>query len=336
MVSVCFAEGPPPSPVVAAIAVQKQIAPLSWVAGVVISRNDARLSAEYSDRLVWVAEVGDQVKQRDVVARLKDTTASLDLARYRAEVNRESARKDYLEKEVRRLKTLSSSKNVSQSLLEESISDLEVSRNQLASNKAMQELAEGQLRRTQILAPFDGVVSERLLTPGEWADSGDVVLRLVDTKNLEVKAQVPTRLRNMMRLGDTVQISGNGQQHPGSVRAIVPVGDAQSHLFELRVTVSGEHWSSGDAVRVAVPEALPRDALVIPRDALVLRRDGIRVFKINPDDSVVPVEVTTGIAAGPEIEVIGDLQPGDRVVAQGGERMRPGQTVRVIRTEGAE
>lgn len=326
----------PATPVVVALAILKQMAPVSWVPGVVISRNDARLSAEYSDRLVWVAEVGDRVKQGEVVARLNDSTARLDVARYQAEVSRESARLAFLEKEVRRLKTLSSSKNVSQSLLEESISDLEVSRNQLASNTALLELAQGNLRRTRILAPFDGIVTERILMPGEWAESGDLVLRLVDTGKLEAKAQVPIRLLSMVKLGDVLGVSGDGKQNSGTVRAIVPVGDVQSHLFDLRISVSSERWSTGDTVRVAVPTALPREALVIPRDALVLRRDGIRVFRVNADDSVTPVEVKTGIAAGSEIEVIANLQPGDRVVAQGGERLRPGQTVQVIRTEGAE
>lgn len=325
-------------PVVAAMAVQKAMAPQYWVAGVIQSRNNARLAAEYrnGDRLVWVAEVGDRVKQGDVVARLNDSTANLELARYQADVNENEARVAFLTKEVARLRKLSKSRNVSQSLLDETISDLDVSRNQLASNQALLGLAEGNLRRTRILAPFDGVVTERLLTPGEWADSGDPVVRLVDTQMLDVKAQVPIRLLSQVKLGDTLQVSGQGQLLEGTVRAIVPVGDAQSHLFDLRVTVSGLNWSSGDAVRLAVPEAEPRDALVIPRDALVLRRDGIRVFKINPDDSVAPVDVRTGIAAGSDIEVIGNLQPGDRVVAQGGERMRPGQTVRVIRTLGSE
>ena len=251
----------PATPVVVALAILKQMAPVSWVPGVVISRNDARLSAEYSDRLVWVAEVGDRVKQGEVVARLNDSTARLDVARYQAEVSRESARLAFLEKEVRRLKTLSSSKNVSQSLLEESISDLEVSRNQLASNTALLELAQGNLRRTRILAPFDGIVTERILMPGEWAESGDLVLRLVDTGKLEAKAQVPIRLLSMVKLGDVLGVSGDGKQNSGTVRAIVPVGDVQSHLFDLRISVSSERWSTGDTVRVAVPTALPREAL---------------------------------------------------------------------------
>ena len=66
--------------------------------------------------------------------------------------------------------------------------------------------------------------------------------------------------------------------------------------------------------------------IAVPRDALVLRRDGTTVFRILADDTAERVSVQTGIAAGDLIEVTG-IEPGDRVVTRGGERLRPGQKV---------
>jgi len=68
---------------------------------------------------------------------------------------------------------------------------------------------------------------------------------------------------------------------------------------------------------------------VIPRDSLVLRRSGVSVFRILDDNTAERVKVTTGMAEGDLIEVQGDIQPGDRVVIRGGERLRAGQEVEV-------
>ena len=64
------AKGPPPAIVKVATAVEKMIAPTTWVPGTVISRNDARLAAEVAGRLVTVAEGGTLLKKGDVIAQI--------------------------------------------------------------------------------------------------------------------------------------------------------------------------------------------------------------------------------------------------------------------------
>jgi multidrug efflux pump subunit AcrA (membrane-fusion protein) len=65
---------------------------------------------------------------------------------------------------------------------------------------------------------------------------------------------------------------------------------------------------------------------------LVLCRDGASVFCIKDDNTAEKIIVEVGIAAGEFIEVKGNLQPGDRVVVRGGERLRPGQAVQILGT----
>ena len=113
----------------------------------------------------------------------------------------------------------------------------------------------------------------------------------------------------------------------GRVRTLVPVGDLQSRLYEVRLTVAADGWSSGQSVRLSVPAAASRTATVVPRDSLVLRRDGTSVFRVGPDNTAEKVSVTTGIADGDYIEVGGKIGPGDRVIIRGGERLRDGMKV---------
>ena len=68
--------------------------------------------------------------------------------------------------------------------------------------------------------------------------------------------------------------------------------------------------------------------LAVPRDALVLRRSGASVYSVNGDNKAINIPVQVGIASGEMVEVSGKLNPGDKVVIRGGERLRDGQLVK--------
>jgi RND family efflux transporter MFP subunit len=171
------------------------------------------------------------------------------------------------------------------------------------------------------------VVTERFIQTGEWADAGTAVVRLVDTTALEVQAWVPVVMLPYIQSGMVLDFSANATEGSGRVRTLVPVGDRQSRLYEVRLAVDADGWSSGQGVRISIPTAESRTATVVPRDALVMRRDGITVFRITADNTVEQVSVTTGIASGENIEITGGIRPGDAVVIRGNERLREGQAV---------
>lgn len=320
-----------PVPVVVSIASERLLAPVTSYPGTVISRNQARLAAEVEGRLEWVAEVGVVVRRGETVARLDDVLLEHSLLADKAAVAREQARLKYQNAEVRRLTPLVRKQSVPESQLDEAIANSGMTRAEIAAGKARVALARERLKRANLLAPFDGVITERLLQAGEWAESGAAVVRLVDTSALEVQTWVPVNALKFVHEGSTLTLTGNPSNAVGTVRTIVPVGDNQSRLYELRLSFAEQGWPVGADVRVAVPTAEPRKVLTIPRDALVLRRDGKTVYRIDAEGLAQRVPVTTGVAVGPLIEVDG-VQSGDRVVIRGGERLRPGQSVTIIET----
>ena len=139
---------------------------------------------------------------------------------------------------------------------------------------------------------------------------------------------VPVAALAFVREGGELALEANPSRTKGRVQAIVPVGDNQSRLYELRLQIDETSWPVGQDVRVAIPTAAARPVTAVPRDALVLRGDGTTVYRITEDGTAERVPVTTGIAEGTLIEVDG-IAPGDRVVIRGGERLRPGQAVTV-------
>lgn len=324
--------GTPPPPVIVAKAELRLLAPVTWFAGAVISRDDAKLAAEVEGRLVQVAEIGTQVQKGAVVARLDDTLMREELAEHEASVRREQARLAYYTQEVERLRPLVDRKIVTPSNLDQAVSNRDASRGELAAEQSRVMRAKEQLQRTLLRAPFAGVVTERILQPGEWAESGGAIVRLVNTGALEVQARVPGDALGFIRQGSELNLMASPERVTAKVRTIVPVGDDRSRLYELRLTLSDAKWPAGQTVRVEVPTAAAREVIAVPRDALVLRRTGTSVFRIRDDDTAERLTVTPGIAAGDFIEVIDGIQPGDRVVIRGGERLRDGQKVQVLTT----
>lgn len=321
-------------PVVVSIAAERLLAPVTAYPGTVISRNQARLAAEVEGRLEWVADVGSVVRRGETVAQLDEVLLEQTLRADQAAVTRERARLVYQIAEVERLASLVKNNSVPQSELDEAVANRGMTQAEIAAGEARVALTRERLARTQLRAPFDGVISERLLRGGEWAESGAAIVRLVDTTSLEVQTWVPVNALKYVHVGSTLALSGNPSSAVGTVRAIVPVGDNRSRLYELRLTFDDAGWPVGAGVRVQVPTATARKVLAIPRDALVLRRDGTTVYRIDAEGLAQRVGVTTGIAVGELIEVDG-IASGDRVVIRGGERLRPGQSVTIIETRAA-
>jgi RND family efflux transporter MFP subunit len=325
--------GPPPAIVVVEKAVQQNIAPTALYSATVISRDDANLSAELAGRITWVAEVGDRVQAGDPVVKLDDIFFKQQVIEEKSIIQSEKAQFDLHSKEVKRFTELLEQNNVARSQLDQAISDQAVARSNMASARARLVQADERLRRTSIIAPFDGVVSERLLQTGEWANNGTTIVRLVSASNLEIQTHIPANSLRFITIGAPIKYiygsSQNMNHGTGKVRALVPIGGDSSRLYELRITAEDSSLVAGKLLRVSIPTEHEREAILVPRDALVLRREGVYVFRVKENSMAERIQVETGIADLTRIEVTGGIQADDQVITRGGENLRPGTTVTI-------
>ena len=325
--SAALAQGFGPAPVVVSDVEYRELAPSVEVPGTVISRYDSSLASELAAKLVWIAEIGTVVKKDEVVARMEDFTFRLLEAEADGRVAREKARVKFLLSERERLSSLAANNLSARSQLDQNEADLAVAQSDQKIAEAQLGLAKVQMHITQIRAPFDGVVTERLRNVGERLNVADEVIRIVDPQSLEVVARAPLSTVHYIRQNEVLAISSDYQQDEASVRVIVPFGNPQSHMFEVRLDVDPEVWTVGESVRLSMPTADVKKVLAVPRDALVLRRNGASVFKVKEDNTVEQISVITGLGDGSHIEVIGELSEGDVVVTRGAERLSPGMEV---------
>jgi len=152
----------------------------------------------------------------------------------------------------------------------------------------------------------------------------------VDIGSLEVSLQAPIDSTRNVR--ETMPLTVEIESKPviATVRAIVPVGDIVSRTIEIRLTLPVGAGLVGDAAKVLIPSATPRDVLAVSRDALVLREENTYVFKVDKKGVVQRVAVETGAEQGTLVAVKGAIAPGVRVIVRGAERLASGQKVRAV------
>ncbi len=325
----------PPAPVVVERVTKAFLAPSVDVPGTVVSLNDARLASELEAKLMWIADVGTEVSEGDTLASLEKITFRLYEMEAEKRVERAKARVTFLKAEKERLSRLAENNLSAKSQLDLVTSDLAVAESDVWIAEAQLGQAKVAMWVTDIRAPFDGIVTEKLRNIGERLNVADEVLRLVDPKSIEIVARAPLRTVNFVKVGEVLAMHNDFRSGESAVRTIVPFGNPQSHMFEVRLYADPDIWTVGESVRLSMPTAAAKEVLAVPRDALVLRREGTFVYRINDELIAEQVGVVTGLGAGELIEVIGDIHAGDRIVTRGAERLASGMRVQINSDRGA-
>ncbi len=317
----------PAAPVIVETAQRDTFSATLWVSGTVISQNDARIAAETDGRITWVADVGSRIEKGGTIARIDADGLKLDLADSKAQLGSLKSQLKFRDSSLQRFQKLAASNNAAATQLDEAQSQLDMTRQEIKRAEVAIAQIKRRIRQTEVLAPFPGVVAERLVQTGEFVGRGEEVARLVDTDNREIRAQAPLSIAGWIREGMQVSVEHDQVESLSPVNYVIPVGDERSRMFEIRIAANNPAWIIGSPVRIALPNSEPRELVAIPRDGLVLRGSNIYVMRVNGDNTVEKVSIETGIGLGGFVEVIGDVNKGDLIITRGGERLEPGQAV---------
>ena len=317
----------PPVPVVVTTARAENFGANLTATGTVVSRNDARISGEVGGTLAWIAEPGVNVKRGDTIARIDGERLALTLRDNEAALKRLDAQLQLLATQRERLQTLGNV--VSQSQLDEALSRERMAEQDVEQARVARDRARLDLSRATVRAPFDGIVAERLSQSGEFVAGGSPLLRLVNDRDLEVVARAPLTTADSVSAGAIAQLVDGEHKGEGKVRAVIPVGDERSRMVELRIALTDRSWRVGAPVRVEIAPRALKAVVTVPRDAVILRQGASYVMRVKADNTAERVAVNIGPGYANNVQIDGLLRAGDRVVVRGGERLEPGQAVKV-------
>lgn len=211
-----------------------------------------------------------------------------------------------------------------------SLEEYEATLNELNVLRADVDLIAAQIEKTEIRAPFAGVVGLRRVSEGSYISPATAITTLQDIDPVKIDFSIPERYAQRVRVGDEVlfRVEGVDEQLRGAVYAVEPRIDTNTRTLLLRATSPNPNrrlLPGAFADIELVFQDIP-DALTLPAIAVIPELGGKKVFALRGGVAVsIPVE--TGIRTDDRVQILSGLAPGDTVLISGVQLLRPGLPV---------
>jgi membrane fusion protein (multidrug efflux system) len=205
--------------------------------------------------------------------------------------------------------------------------------NNLRVAEASLALVEARLAKTEIKAPFSGILGLRSVSVGDYVKEGTDLVNLEAIDPLKVDFRVPEVYLRQVQSGQPLEISLDAypdKTFAGSVLAVNPLVDAAGRSVVIRAQVKNQDATlrPGMFARVRLITKDVAEALVVPEQALVPQGNEQFVFKVV-DNRAVRAKVDVGQRRDGKAEIVSGVAAGDLVVTAGQQRLRDGATVTV-------
>lgn len=288
--------------------------------GTLRSEDSVVLRPEITGRITEINfSEGGKVKKGQVLIRLDDSVTKAQLQQ--AQANLSLANSQY-----RRAIELGKQGFISKQARDESASQLKV-------QQAAAALAQANLDKTVILAPFDGLIGLRNVSVGDYVSPGAELVPIESIDPLKVDFRIPEQYLGQVKEGSKLALSFDalpGQAREGVVGAISPLVEVGGRSILLRADVpnADDKLRPGMFARVRL-QFSDELVTVVPETALVPAGEEQYVYRIE-DGKAKRVVVKVGQRRGGIVEIQDGLRAGDQVVVSGLQKVRDGDPVEVL------
>ncbi|MEP6702864.1 MAG: efflux RND transporter periplasmic adaptor subunit [Betaproteobacteria bacterium] len=199
--------------------------------------------------------------------------------------------------------------------------------------QATVQSAEARLAKTEIRAPFSGVIGLRQVSVGDYVKDGQDMVNLEAIESLKVDFKVPETFLARVQVGQSMQLTLDaipGKTYEGKVLAINPLVDAAGRSIVIRALIRNNNAAlrPGMFARVRLLTAQKADSLAVPEQALVPQGEDQWVYKVV-DGRAQRTRVEIGQRRDGKVEIIRGLTPADMVVTAGQLKIRDGTAVKI-------
>jgi len=303
------------------------------VSGAVSAVEDMQLGVEVSGLRVTSldVDVGQAVKQGELLLTLDHRTLDADLAQAEAALREADAGAGLARANLARGQQLASGQYISAGQLDELRAARTQAEARLGTARAARDAAALRRSFADLRAPAAGIISKRLVQPGQVVAAGSELLRLIRDGKLEWRAELPASQLAQVGPGDVVRLRGrDGVDVTGRVRAVSPGVDADTRTGTVYADLPQPGGLQPGTYLEGRIESGTAQALGVPTAAVVLRDGFPGVFTVDAQGKAQQRRIETGNAEGGWTEVRAGLKPGERVVVEGAGFLTDGDPVRVV------
>ena len=285
--------------------------------GTVEAVNRAIVAAQTSGRILELPfDYGDLVEQGSVIARLTQSEQRAGLDAAKASLNEAQTAFDEATRQLDRLTSLFDRKLVAIAPVDSARQQRDAAKARLDAAKAQVSNARARFDYTEVIAPYSGVVVNKLVSEGETVQPGTPLLEGIALDKLRVRVQIPqANLMDVKQSQSVNVILGDAEITPTDQR-IIPTADPLSHTFTLLLSLP-----AGESSQMPLPGELARvqfatdvePVLTLPVDAVATRGEVKGVYVGTTNSSLKFRYIRTGQRVGDQVEVISGLSEGESV-----------------------
>ena len=285
--------------------------------GTVLADEGVELQPEINGKIMSIDfKEGGAVKKGDLLLKLNDSELRANLDRY-------TYSKKLAEVRFRRYTQLLNQKMVSQADYDSALSEMNV-------QQSFIDLYQAQIQKTELRAPFDGVVGLRYVSVGAFVNANTRIATLQRLNDLKIDFAVPEKYSGRIKVGTqiTFTVAGGLQNYAARIAALDPRIDNATRTLLVRAVCANSDGRllPGAFTNVSVPLEQIANAFMVPAEAVVAGLDEKNVFVIK-DGVAERRAVETGSRTATQVHIVSGLQVGDQVITSGLQQMRAKQAV---------
>lgn len=279
-----------------------------YATGKIGALNEIDIMPEISGKVIAVYfKEGETVSKGNLLVKLNDADLQAQLLKSKTLISLSQQKLD-------RLKKLITINGVSQE-------ELDMQENELSGLKADQAFTLAQLAKTNITAPFSGVLGLKNVSEGSFVSTTTPIISLVQVKPLYVEFSVPEKYNGMFKTGLPVKFSSENtstsKTYTASIYAIEPRVDETTKTIRARAMYTGsDDFYPGSFVKVYIDLGETQNTLMVPTPCIIptLKGQKVIVSRAGVADDV-PVKI--GVRTDTKIQVLEGLNEGDTVITTG-------------------
>jgi len=308
----------PEKPAVAVAVAPTEVKPL-WDEEEVVGNVEAAQRAVLSAKVTGVVDAvkvapGAQVKRGDVLV-------TIDAREIKARLDSAEASKDQAQKDFARIEKLLQSGSSTRQEFDAATTRLRTAEAALVEARTMRQY-------TEIAAPFDGVITRKLVEVGDLATPGKPLLEMENSSLLRFECEVPEALIDKVQMNAEfpVTIDAAGATLSGKVSEIAPSASAGSRTFLVKLDLpAAEKLRAGQFGRVRIPVA-ERPTVLVAEGAIVRRGQIESVFVVESGTARLRL-VKTGRKRDGMVEILSGLSGGETAVVRDAHLLEDGAAV---------
>lgn len=294
-----------------------------YTTGTVTANQEVELRNEIAGKVIKIFfKEGSRVSKGEMLVKIYDNDLQSQLKKL-------NLQKELAETNEGRQKQLLNISGISQA-------DYDITLNQVNSAKADIDIIKAQIEKTEIKAPFNGIIGLKAVSEGAYLQLNTKIATVQEIDPLKIDFSIPEKYMSSVKTNDEINftVQGVSGNFKGKIFAIEPKIDPATRTILLRAICQNKENKifPGAFARIELSLAEIENALLIPTQALIPELKGQKIF-LSRDGKAFPQKVETGIRNDSAVQIVNGIKSGDTVITTGIMQLKPNGEVKMIAIE---